>query len=175
MQKHLIAPPNVVVRASTSGKGSDENHRIFLKEGLAPVVHAKFFLFLDCWKIQTGIDKFRAVFPDQKIQLLNFPEGSTDHIQPQDLSLFRSCKFIHQKIEHYTYINPTEINMSDRQYFINMQSVIHNELPAPSFKKPIKSGFINAGIIHDTIEEVEKSRRISWAWNRRFRNRIRFQ
>ena len=118
------------------------------------------FVFLDCWKTQTGLDKFRTVFPDEKSQLLIFPERSTGHIQPQDLSLFRSWKFIHKKIEHYTHINRTEINMSDRQYFINMQSVIHNQLSAPSFKNLIKSGFINAGIIHETIEEVEKPKDI---------------
>ena len=126
MQKDLIVPPNVVVRASTSGKSSNENHRIFLEDVLAPVVRTKFLLFLDCWKTQTGLDKFRAVFPDQKGQLLIFTEGSTGHIQSQDLSLFRSWKFIDKKVEHYTHINRTEINMSDRQYCINMQSVIHN-------------------------------------------------
>jgi hypothetical protein len=129
----------VVVRASTSGKSSDENHRIFLKEVLASVVRTKFLLFLDCCKTQTGLNKFRAVFHDQKSQLLIFPEGSTGHIQPQDLSLFRWWKFIHKKIEHDTHINRTEINMSDRQYFINMQSVIHNQLSAPPFKNLIKS------------------------------------
>ncbi|CAF3971662.1 unnamed protein product [Rotaria sp. Silwood1] len=160
VQKDLIVPPNVVVRASTSGKSNDENDRIFLKEILAPVVGTKFLVFLDCWKTQTGLDKFRSVFPNQKSQLLIFPEGSTGHIQPQDLSLFRSWKFIDKKIEHYTHINRTEINMSDRQYFINMQSVIHNQLSAPSFKNLIKSGFINAGIIDETIEELEKPKDI---------------
>ena len=153
-------PPNVVVRASTSGKSSNENHHIFLEEVLVPIFHTKFLLFLDCWKTQTGLDKFRAVFPNQKSQLLIFPEGSTGHIQPQDLSLFRSWKFIHKKIEHCSHINRTEINMSDRQHFINMQSVIHNQLSVPSFKNLIKSGFINIGIIHETIEEVEKPKDI---------------
>jgi len=50
--------------------------------------------------------------------------------------------------------------MSDRQYFINMQSVIHNQLSAPSFKNLIKSGFINAGIIDETIGELEKPKDI---------------
>ena len=45
VQKNLIVPPNVVVRASTSGKSSNENHRIFLEEVLAPVVRTKFLCF----------------------------------------------------------------------------------------------------------------------------------
>jgi hypothetical protein len=48
VQKDLIVPPYVVVRASTSGKSNDEKHRIFLKEVLWPAVHLKFLLFLDC-------------------------------------------------------------------------------------------------------------------------------
>ncbi|CAF4724107.1 unnamed protein product, partial [Rotaria sp. Silwood2] len=88
--------------------------------------------------------KFRAVFPHQDSQLLIFPEQSTGYIKPQDLSLFRSWRFIHEKIEHYTHINRTEITIGDRQYFINIHSVIHNQLSAPPFKNPIKNGFIQA-------------------------------
>jgi hypothetical protein len=66
VQKNLIVPPNVVVRASTPGESSDEKHRISLKEVLRPVVHAKILLFIDRWKTQTGLDNFRAVVPDQK-------------------------------------------------------------------------------------------------------------
>ncbi|CAF3668017.1 unnamed protein product [Rotaria sp. Silwood1] len=103
VQKNLIIPPNVVVRASKSGKSNDENHHAFLNEVLRPFVGKKFLLFLDAWKTQADLTKFRAVFPHQGSQLLIFPEGSTGYIQPQDLSLFWSWRFIHEKIEHYTH------------------------------------------------------------------------
>ncbi|CAF3413236.1 unnamed protein product [Rotaria socialis] len=90
VQRNLIVPVNVVVRASKSGKSSDEKHRIFLNEVLRPLIGRKFLLFLDCWITQTDLKKFRAVFPHQDSQLLIFPHGSTGLIQPQDLSLFRS-------------------------------------------------------------------------------------
>ncbi|CAF3723050.1 unnamed protein product [Rotaria sp. Silwood1] len=57
---------------------------------LRPLVGKKFLLFLDAWKTQADLTKFRAVFPNQDSQLLIFPEGSTGYIQPQDLSLFCS-------------------------------------------------------------------------------------
>ena len=120
VQKDLIVPPNIEVRASTSGKSSDEKHHIFFQEVLWPVVRTKLLLFLDCWQTQADLDKFRAVFPNQNSQLLTFPEGPTGYIQPLDLSLFRSWKYIYKKIEHYTHINRAEINMNDCQYFINM-------------------------------------------------------
>ena len=127
-----------------------------MKEVLWPSIHPKFLLFLDCWKTLAELDKFRAVFLNQNSQLLIFPEGSTGRIQPLDLSSFRSWKYIHKKIEHYTHINSTEMNMNDRQYFINMQSVIHNQLSSPAVKNLIKSGFINGGIIHEIIEYIKK-------------------
>ncbi|CAF3926243.1 unnamed protein product [Rotaria sp. Silwood1] len=131
VQKDLLEPSNVVVQASKSGKSSDEKHRIFLNEVLRPLVGRKFLLFLDCWKTQADLTKFRAVFPNQNSQLLIFPEGSTGYIQPQDISLFRSWRYFHKKIEHHIHINRTEMTMNDRQYFINMHSVIHNQLSAP--------------------------------------------
>ncbi|CAF1229009.1 unnamed protein product [Rotaria sp. Silwood1] len=103
VQKNLIIPPSVVVKASKSGKSNDENHHAFLNEVLRPFVGKKFLLFLDAWKTQADLTKFRAVFPHQGSQLLIFPEGSTGYIQPQDLSLFWSWRFIHEKIEHYTH------------------------------------------------------------------------
>ncbi|CAF1238999.1 unnamed protein product [Rotaria sordida] len=156
VQKDLIVPPNVVVRASKSGKSSGEKHHTFLNEVLRPLVGNKFLLFLDSWKTQTDLTKFRAVFPNQDSQLLIFPKGSTDYIQPQDLSLFRSWRFIHEKIEHYVHINQTEMTISDRQYFINIHSIIHNQLSAPQFKNLIKNGFIQARITNERIGQIEK-------------------
>ncbi|CAF4189387.1 unnamed protein product, partial [Rotaria sordida] len=81
---------------------------------------------------------------------------STGYIQPQDLSLFRSWRFIHEKIEHYVHINQTEMTISDRQYFINIHSIIHNQLSAPQFKNLIKNGFIQARITNERIGQIEK-------------------
>ncbi|CAF3844339.1 unnamed protein product [Rotaria magnacalcarata] len=55
VQKDLIVPPNVVVRASKSGKSSNEKHRTFLNDVLRPLVGRKFLLFLDCWTTQTDL------------------------------------------------------------------------------------------------------------------------
>ncbi|CAF2914162.1 unnamed protein product [Rotaria sp. Silwood2] len=85
-----VVPPNVIVKASKSGISSDEKHHAFLNEVLGPLVGEKFLLFLDSWKTQADLTKFRAVFPNQDNQLMIFPEGSTGYIQLQDLSLFRS-------------------------------------------------------------------------------------
>ena len=90
VHKNLIVPPNVLDKASKSGKSSDEKHHAFLNEVLHLLIGKKCFLFLNSWKAQTDLTKFRAVFPSQNSQLLVFPEGSTGYIQPQDLSLFRS-------------------------------------------------------------------------------------
>ena len=120
------------------------------------MVQKKFLLFLDSWPIQTNLATFRETFPSAESKLLIFPEGSTGYIQPQDLSLFRSWRFIHEKIEHYTHINRTEFNISDRQLFINIHSVIHNQLSAPQFRNLIKDGFIKAKIIDESIDEIQK-------------------
>ena len=97
LEKDLIVPQNVVVKASKSRKSSDEKHHVFLKEVLHPSVGKKCLLFLDCWTTQASLSKFREVFPNQDSQLLIFAEGSTGYIQPQDLSLFRSWRYIHKK------------------------------------------------------------------------------
>ncbi|CAF1424230.1 unnamed protein product [Rotaria sp. Silwood1] len=64
VQKNLNVPPNVVIRASKSGKSSGVKHHVFLNEVLRPLVGKKFLLFLDSWKIQADLTKFRAVFPN---------------------------------------------------------------------------------------------------------------
>ena len=93
----LDVPPNVVVQASKSGKSSGEKHGIFLNEVFRPLVGKKFLLFLDCWKTQTDLKKFRAVFPNQNSPLLIYPKRSNGHIQLQDLPLFRSWRLIYKR------------------------------------------------------------------------------
>ena len=46
--------------------------------------------------------------------------------------------------------------MKDRQCFINMHCVIHNQLSAPQFKNLIESGFVQAKVINETIGEIVK-------------------
>ena len=82
VQTDLNVPPNVVVQASKSGKSSGEKHRFLLNKVLRPLVGRKFLLFLNCWKTQTDMKKFRAVFPNQNSQLLIYPEESNGYIQP---------------------------------------------------------------------------------------------
>ena len=164
VQKNLIVPPNVVVRASKSGKSSDNKHRIFLHEILRPLVGRKFLLLLDCWTTQADLKEFRAVFPNRDSQLLIFPEGSTGHIQLQDLSLFRSWRYFHKKIEHYTHFNRIEITLTVRQYFINIHSVIHNQLSALQFRNLIKSGFTQANIIEENIDKIDKPKNICFQY-----------
>jgi len=103
VQKDLIVPPNVVAKASKSGKSSGEKYHAFLNEVLRPLVGKKFLLFLDSW----------------------------------------------------VHINQKEMTISDRQYFINVHCVIHNQLSAPQFKNLIKNGFIQAGITYETIGHIE--------------------
>ena len=62
VEKDLIVPANVVVRASKSGKSSDEKHRTFLNEVLRPLVGRKFLLFLDSWTTQTDLKNLEQYF-----------------------------------------------------------------------------------------------------------------
>ena len=113
-------------------------------------------LMVDCWTTQTDLRRFRAVYPHQDSQLLIFLQGRTGSIQPQNPSLFRSWRFIHKKIEHYVHTNRTEMNLNDLQYLINTQFIIHNQLSAPQFKNLIKSGFVQARMLNETVGEIKK-------------------
>ncbi len=74
--------------------------------------------------------------------------------------MFRSWRFIHEKIEYYIHINRTEMNLNNNQYFVNMHSIIHNQLSAPQFKNLIKSGFVQAKIFNETIGKINKPKEI---------------
>jgi len=46
--------------------------------------------------------------------------------------------------------------LNDRQCFINIHSVMHNQLFAPQFKNLIKSGFVQAKIVNEVIDVINK-------------------
>ena len=123
---------------------------------LCSLVGKKFLLFLDAWKTQANLEKFKPVFPNQNSELLIFPEESTGYIQPQDPSLFRLRRFIHEKIKHYTHINRLEMIIGSRQCFINIHSIMYTQLSAPQFENLIKNGFIQTRITNETIGQNGK-------------------
>ncbi len=52
------------------------------------------------------------------------------------------------------------MNLNDRQYFINIHSVIHNQLSAPQFKNLVKRRFEEAKILNETIDEINKPKEV---------------
>jgi hypothetical protein len=52
------------------------------------------------------------------------------------------------------------MNLNDRQYFINIHSVIHNQLSAPQFKNLVKRRFAEAKILNETIDEINKPKEV---------------
>lgn len=52
------------------------------------------------------------------------------------------------------------MNLNDHQYFINTHSIIHNQSSAPQFKNLIKSGFVQAKILNETVGEINKPKDI---------------
>ena len=69
-----------------------------------------------------------------------------------------------QKIEHHVHINRIEMNLSDRQYFISIHSIIHNQLSAPQFRNLIRSGFIQALILNETAHEINKPKDVCFGF-----------
>ena len=56
------------------------------------------------------------------------------------------------------------MNLNDRQYFINMHSVIHNPLSAPQFKNLIKAGFVQATMLNETVGEIKKPKDVCFTF-----------
>ena len=56
------------------------------------------------------------------------------------------------------------MNLNDRQYFINMHSIIHNQPPAPPFKNLIKSRFVQAQILNEIAGEINKPKDVCFTF-----------
>ena len=54
------------------------------------------------------------------------------------------------------------MNFNNRQYFINVHSVIYNQLSAPQYKNLIKSGFVQATLLNETVSEIKKPKDVSF-------------
>jgi len=52
------------------------------------------------------------------------------------------------------------MNLKIRQYFINMHSIIHNQLSALQFKGLLKSGFVEAEMLNETTGDINKPKGI---------------
>jgi hypothetical protein len=68
-------------------------------------------------------------------------------IQPEDVYLFRQWKSFIKKISNYVLLDHLDVNFKERNNFMKMHSLIHNQLSSPKFRKLIQFAWHKSGYL----------------------------
>jgi len=144
-------PENIYVRASKSGKVSNELIRQWYREVYLPAVPKKNMLLLDSLNTHKNINQSFSSETNSGTRVAIIPEGATGLIQPLDVFFFRSWKAFVCMFSDKVMLFDLDVQLFRRENIIKLQSLVHLQFSAPMFKNFRKYSWIRAGYFDDAV------------------------
>lgn len=146
VRKNLFHADNVVTTCSASGKLTTSLVRYWVDKCLSPSIsHSRTLLLSDSWSGQGNqhelYDKIRW------LKRLQIPFKTTSKIEPLDTFCQRQWKAIARRLYDRIILDDIDINATERNSILKLQSLIHNQLPSPVFMSMIKYAWFKAGYL----------------------------
>jgi hypothetical protein len=92
----LLKAPNIYVRASTSGKLTKEELKVWFKDVFFPAIGERSVLLVDSWTTYKDRVMIQSVTPeDKEIEIVTIPPNTTSLVQPLDKYGFRLWKYLY--------------------------------------------------------------------------------
>jgi hypothetical protein len=134
---HLFKPDNVVFTCSISGKLTASLVEYWRDRVLAPSLskNSKYLLLSDSWSTQAAKKLYESL---KNVERLAIPPKTTSLIQPLDVYFNRQWKTIARKVYNRVRLDQLNINMSEQNNIIRLQSLIQNQMSRSKFVPTIK-------------------------------------
>jgi hypothetical protein len=142
----LFKAPNIYVRASTSGKLTKEELKIWFKDVFFPAVGERSVLLVDSWTTYKDRAMIQNVTPeDKEIEILTIPPSTTSLVQPLDKYGFRLWKNFVRKFSDRVILDNIEVDLFQRNNILKLQSLVHNQFSSPRFENVFKYSWFASG------------------------------
>ena len=137
IKAHLFKADNVVCTCSASGKLTTSLVEYWRDTVLAQCLlkNSKYLLLSDSWSTQGAKSLYERL---KNLERLEIPPKTTSLIQPLDVYFNRQWKAIARKAYDRVRLDEINVNLSERNNIIRLQSLIHNQMSSPIFVPMIK-------------------------------------
>ncbi|XP_024940097.1 uncharacterized protein LOC112494251 [Cephus cinctus] len=140
-------PNNLIVVCSKSGKLTKEHVKKWLAGCLIPQIKEKTLVLLDRWSGQTEDFLMASLSPEKadSVEVITIPPGTTGLCQPLDVYFFRQSKIFVRAIYNQMMLESTEQETHDRNFFLKIHSLVHNQLTADVFRPMLQYAWYKSG------------------------------
>lgn len=125
---------NVEVTCSTSGNLTTSLFTRWVERVLYPEVWDDCLVLLDSWGGQQNDISFNCFSGDKSCTRMKIPAGTTSKDQPLDVFYFHHWKAVVKYFHDWVMLHDIDINLSERDNIIKLQSLIHNQFSSDHFQ-----------------------------------------
>ena len=162
VKKSLFQTKNIILTCSKSGKLSTSLLQYWRDNVLEPAIGTnKFLLISDSWDVQSNKTLYEKLKNCQRIEI---PKRTTSWIQPLDVYFNRQFKAIARKVYDHIRLDNIDINISQRNNIIKLNSLINNQLSSKRFVPMIKYAWYKSGYIKDNPGAFQNVKQICFSF-----------
>lgn len=110
-------------------------------------------LLLDSWGGNRNTNLYRMA-RSRGVKILRIPEGTTGHVQPLDVGVFRQWKVFTGRIQFRAYHERCLASVTSRNGTINMQSLIWNQFSSPAYRQMLRYAWHDTDSSFDVMKEL---------------------
>ncbi|OWA55353.1 hypothetical protein BV898_19737 [Hypsibius exemplaris] len=150
VKKSLPTTPNLVIRASKSGKLDKAILKDFYKEVFFTGVTEPTLLLVDSWGAHMDevlVDECKP--KDLNLNVRIIPPGTTGKVQPFDVFYFRQKKAFIKFVDDRVIIDDIPFILHQRNSLIQLQSLTHNQFCSPRFRAAWQYPWYKAGYLDE--------------------------
>lgn len=159
--------PNIVLKASTSGKLGKHLVREYYDEIYCPLVPGQSILLQDSWGGQTDrqllYDVTRKYGNDVTLKIL--PKHTTGFAQPCDVNFHRQYKDFVRKFTEMAMLEGHEIVFHQRNNIIYLNSHAHTEFSCPRYQAMISYAWYAPGYIDEHPPDYDTPAQFCFKFN----------
>jgi len=160
VQETMYKPENLSVTCSSSGKMDKSLFRTFLETVILPntAPKKKFLLLLDNWTPHKNEQLIAESLRNRTYDIMLIPPGTTSLCQPLDTTFNRQIKvFLKRFTEKTRHLDKMD-EISGRNNFLKVLSLMHTELSSPVFYNMIRYSWYSAQLVleKENFENVKE-------------------
>lgn len=147
VKKNLFDAKNIVLTCSKSGKLSSSLVKYWRDQCLIPNLRTQTLLFVDSLPHQIDPNIYKEL---KNFQYRVIPPKTTATTQPLDVYYNRQHKKIVRRIYDHVRLDRIDINLSERNNLIKLQSLVHSQMCSKVFRPMVQYAWFKSGLTeHD--------------------------
>ena len=144
VKKNLFQAKNIVLTCSKSGKLTSSLVSYWVNQCLFPNLRSRTLLLVDSLPHQVRPEIYKGL---KHFEYRVIPPKTTSIIQPLDVYYNRQHKKIIRRIYDHVRLDEININLSERNNLIKLQSLVHSQMCSKVFQPMIKYAWFKSGFL----------------------------